>query len=147
MCLAGLLSSSQFAGSSAGSWRFFFHNSLMPRHRSWRRRSESGGSCPIFNSKLRDFPNECKVLCHCMDEQFLTHLLKLSLKVFRFIRAAFQKSPSVAPYRPEENRRQFVTMQLVHGAGSPRISSVAFHTGSFTLNVTFIFVAQRIAGA
>src|SRR5438045_302145 len=46
-----------------------------------RRRSESGGSCPFFGSKLGDFLNKFKVLCHCLGEQFLTHLLKLPLKV------------------------------------------------------------------
>ena len=43
MRLTGVSSSSAFAGSFAGSWRFFFYNSLMPKHRSWRRRSESNG--------------------------------------------------------------------------------------------------------
>src|SRR5256885_1589394 len=75
-----------------------------------------------------------------MDEPFLTHLLKLSLKVFRFIRAANRVSPSSPQPRPEERGRQFATLHC----GCTAALSNAEPDLSVSL---FIFVAQRIVGA
>src|SRR5438034_11303275 len=74
-----------------------------------------------------------------MDEPFPTHLLKLSLKVFRFIRAANRVSPSPQP-RPEGRGRQFATPHC----GSTAALSNAEPDLSVSL---FIFVTQRIVGA
>src|SRR6266545_4904772 len=51
MRLTGVSSSSAFAGSFAGSRHFFFYNPLMPKHRSWRRRSESNRRIQLLQSR------------------------------------------------------------------------------------------------
>ena len=67
------------------------------RERMWRRGSESGGSRPVFNTRLRDFPSKHKQLAHYSNEQLPTPLLKLSLTDSR---ARFACADSRAAFSP-----------------------------------------------
>ena len=101
----GVSSSSEFAGSFAGSWRFFFYNSLMPKHRSWRRRSESNRRIQLLQSRALPLGYSAEWTGAAYSTPFATQaqlFRKLSAPVLEWDNLLPQHprfSPSVLPVR------------------------------------------------